>query len=141
MKIFKAEVASTKQKGFTLIELMIVIAIIGILASIALPSYQNYIRRARATDAVSTLADMRIRIEQFFQDNRTYVGGPCAAPNGANTQFFGFSCSAGPAATTYTLQAQGIGDMAAYSYTINQANTKSSSFNAACWSLSPSGSC
>ena len=129
------------QKGFTLIELMIVVAIIGILASIAIPSYQEYVRRARAADATGVLADMRIKMEQFFQDNRTYVGGPCAAPAGTNTAFFGFSCSAGPAATTYTLQAQGAGVMAAYRYTITESNVKSSSFNAACWSLKPSGSC
>ncbi|CAN4276699.1 PilE Tfp pilus assembly protein PilE [Methylophilaceae bacterium] len=129
------------QQGFTLIELMIVVAIIGILASIAIPSYTEYIRRARATEATSALADMRIKMEQYFQDNRTYVGGPCAAPSGTSTTYFTFNCSVAGTATSYTLTATGSGDMAAYSYNINQDNVKSSSFNAACWSLKPSGSC
>jgi type IV pilus assembly protein PilE len=129
------------QKGFTLIELMIVVAIIGLLAAIAVPSYREYVQRARAAEATGTLADMRIRMEQFFQDNRTYVGGPCAAPTGTNTTFFGFACSAAPTATTYTLAATGTGDMAAYTYSVDERNAKSSSFNAACWSLKSSGSC
>ncbi|MGQ0443058.1 MAG: type IV pilin protein [Methylophilaceae bacterium] len=114
------------QKGFTLIEIMIVVVIIGILASIALPAYTDYVRRARATEATGALADMRIRMEQFFQDNRTYLGGPCGAPAGTNLAFFGFACSAAPTATTYTLAATGAGDMAAYSYTIDQDNTRTS---------------
>ena len=135
------------QKGFTLIELMIVVAIIGILASIAVPSYREYVNRARATEATSALSQMRIRMEQYFQDNRTYLGGPCAAPTGTNTTFFAFSCSAAPTASTYTLHAQGVGNMAAYQYDINQANAKSSTTadsggNANCWVLgSGSTSC
>lgn len=129
------------QQGFTLVELMIVIAIIGILAAIAIPSYTNYVRQARATEATGALADMRIRMEQYFQDNRTYVGGPCAAPTGTSTTFFAFSCSVAGTATAYTLAATGAGEMAAYTYSINKANTKTSSFNATCWSLKPSGIC
>lgn len=131
------------QKGFTLIELMVVIAIIGILASIAIPSYREYVRRARATEATGALADMRIRMEQCFQDNRSYAlcAAQCNAPAGTSTQF-AYSCTAGtPTATTYTLQAVGAGDMAAYTYRITQDNAKSSSFNATCWSLKPSGTC
>ena len=128
------------QKGFTLIELMIVVAIIGIIASIALPSYTDYVMRARAVDATSTLADMRIRMEQYYQDNRTYVGGPCAAPATASTAFFGFGCS-GLAVDTYTITASGTGDMSAYTYNIDEANNKTSSLNAACWSVREDGSC
>lgn len=129
------------QQGFTLVEIMIVIAIIGILAAIAIPSYTDYVRQARATEATGALADMRIRMEQYFQDNRTYVGGPCAAPTGISTTFFTYSCSVPGTATAYTLAATGAGEMAAYTYSINQNNTKTSSFNAACWSLKPSGVC
>ncbi len=129
------------QKGFTLVELMIVVAIIGIIASVAIPSYQEHVLRARATSATSALADMRIRMEQYFQDNRTYIGGPCNAPAGTDTTFFAFACSAGPTATTYTLSATGSGTMAGYTYSVNQSNTKSSSKNAACWSTKSDGSC
>jgi type IV pilus assembly protein PilE len=128
------------QKGFTLLELMIVIAVIGIIAAIALPNYQNYVRRARATEATSALANMRIRMEQYFQDNRTYVGGPCAAPVGTSARF-AYACNPAATATTYTLTATGAGDMAAYTYSVNENNAKTSSFNATCWSLSTSGAC
>jgi type IV pilus assembly protein PilE len=142
MNKFKTNLKA-REKGFTLIELMIVVAIVGILASVAIPSYQEYVKRGRAADATSTLADMRIRMEQYFQDNRTYIGGPCAAPNGADTVHFTFSCSVAATATNYTLKAQGLaaGGMAAYSYTITADNTKGSAFNASCWALKPGGSC
>lgn len=141
MNTIKHTQKSLAQKGFTLVELMIVVAIIGILAAIAIPSYQEYVNRARASAATGTLADMRIRMEQYFQDNRTYVGGPCAAPAGTDTTFFAFACSAAATATTYTLTATGSGVMSAYTYNINQNNAKSSSFNANCWSLKTSGAC
>jgi type IV pilus assembly protein PilE len=132
------------QKGFTLIELMIVVAIIGILASIVMPNYTEYVNRARATEATSALADMRIRMEQYFQDNRTYDGASCAAPDGTNTEFFDFACSEVPDGDSYTLEAQGTGVMADYRYDINENNVKSSETadgggNANCW-ITKSGS-
>ena len=136
------------QKGFTLIELMIVVAIIGILASIAVPNYIEYVNRARATEATSTLADMRIRMEQFFQDNRTYMGNDavlCAAPNGTDTQFFAFNCSVAPSVTLYTLSAVGAGAMAGYQYNIDQNNLKTSvtpgSGGGMCWEVNKGVAC
>jgi type IV pilus assembly protein PilE len=140
MNTFKAEIIKATQKGFTLVELMIVVAIIGILAAIAVPSYQEYIQRARAADATGVLADMRIKMEQCYQDNRSYAlcGAQCNAPVGTNIAFFGFACSAGPAAATYTLAATGAGNMAGYVYSVTQDNRKSSTTaggggNNNCW--------
>ena len=61
--------------GFTLIEVMITVAIVAILAAIAVPSYNEYVQRARITEATSALADMRNKMEQYFQDNRTWTPG------------------------------------------------------------------
>ena len=60
------------QKGFTLIELMIVVAIIGILAAIAIPQYQNYIARAQVTEPVSLLAAAKTPITEFVASNGAF---------------------------------------------------------------------
>ncbi|RKZ35398.1 MAG: general secretion pathway protein GspH [Gammaproteobacteria bacterium] len=60
--------------GFTLIELMIVVAIIGILAAIAVPAYQNYITESRRSVATADLSELGTRLERFFSDNNTYAG-------------------------------------------------------------------
>jgi type IV pilus assembly protein PilE len=57
--------------GFTLIEVMIVIAIIAILAGVAMPSYVDYLRRGRIPDATATLSTLQVKMEQWFQDNRS----------------------------------------------------------------------
>ena len=66
-------------RGFTLIELMITVAIAAILAAVAIPMYRDYVVRSRIIDATSRLSDFRVRMEQYFMDNRTYDagGGKC----------------------------------------------------------------
>ena len=68
------------QKGFTLIELMIVIAIIGILAAIAIPAYQNYTIRAQVTEGLSLADDFKTAVAEYFQNNGTWPTGFAATP-------------------------------------------------------------
>lgn len=137
------------QKGFSLIELMIVVAIVGILSMIVLPSYRDYLTRGRIPDATSNLSNKRVQMEQFFQDNRTYTGtgAPACVADTNSSDYFDFSCT-GLLADTYTLQAVGKGSMAGFTYTINQDNAKASTItatgwtgNAGCWVTKKGGAC
>ncbi len=111
-------------QGFTLVELMIVVAIVSILAAVAIPAYGDYVTRGRITEAHSELASVRPKLEQHFLDNRTYVGA-CAAGSVAalpTGRFFTFACALG--ATTYTVTATGTGAAAGFTFTVNEANVR-----------------
>lgn len=145
MKHYKSE------QGFSLLELMIVVAVIGILSSIAFPAYQDYVARAKITEATSGLADLRVKLEQYFQDNRTYVGyvnGSCIRTSDNTpaivSESFTFVCNIN--ANTYTITATGSGTagMTGYSYGINESNVKNSTVpggSGACWIMKKGGSC
>lgn len=75
------------QKGFTLIELMIVVAIIGILAAIAIPSYQNYIKKARFTEVVSSTAPIKLAVEECVTDGTCVSGGAISGITAASNGF------------------------------------------------------
>jgi len=136
--------ANLNQKGFTLIEIMVVVAIIGILASIALPNYTDYVKKGKAAEATATLASARVKMEQFFQDNRTYAGGPCTTL--AAGKYFTYGCGA-PDDTTYKITATGTGDMSNFSFDVNQANVKNSTYDGSgsatngCWLTGKGASC
>lgn len=139
------------QAGFTLIEVMIVVAIVGVLTAIAVPAYGDYVKRGRITEAVSGLSDMRVKMEQFFQDNRTYVGACVAgtvAPLPADTTQFTFSCSS-LSASAYTVSATGTSTMAGFTFTVDQSNVRNTTAlptgwtgtNTNCWVIKKDGTC
>ena len=132
------------QKGFTLLELMITFAIIAILATIAIPAYSEYVKQGKVAEATSTLADLRIRTEQYFQDNRTYVNAPCLPANGT-TKYFDYACDAGPATFRISATGKSDHDLTGFEFTIDQNNLKTSKYEGAtgatCWITKKGGTC
>ncbi|MGH8686619.1 MAG: type IV pilin protein [Burkholderiales bacterium] len=145
-----------RARGFTLIELMITVTILAILAAIALPSYTSYITRSKLTEAHQVLSDLRVKMEQRFQDARSYAAGPCL-PTGADAQqvkYFTFSCPTPPTATTFTIQAVGQNDLAGITFTVDENNVRTTTVTAAstmagkgytgnanCWVTKRGGQC
>lgn len=124
-----------RHRGFTLIEVVITVAIVAILASIALPNYSAYVMRSKITEATGNLSDMRNRMEQYFFDHREFPGAciaaaPGAAPNQKiylpeTTTHFDITC-AFPSATSYTITATGksTSGTTGFVYTIDEANNR-----------------
>jgi type IV pilus assembly protein PilE len=143
-------------RGFSLVELMIVVAIISILAAIAIPNYNDYVRKAKVAEATAALLQYRTWMEQYYQDMRAYgpAGGTAcgvlptdARVTALNQKYFTPTCvvpnTAAPGPQTYTITMTGVatGDTRCYIYTINEQNTRTYSYDGAVvpggWPTSP----
>jgi type IV pilus assembly protein PilE len=132
-------------RGFTLIELMITVAIIAVLTAIALPSYTDYVTRSKLSEAYAHLADLRVKMEQAYLDNRRYStttgGGTCGVPGGntptaQGAKYFDFTCASSNASAAgdqeYVVTAAGKAteSLSGIAFTINHANAKTTTVTA-----------
>ena len=129
------------QRGFTLIEVLIVVAIVAILASIAMPSYTAYIQRSRVPAGLDALQSYFTRMEQRFQDAGSYANGTACALAVPTVQHYTVSCAITGGGTGYTATAAGSGTLSGYTYTINSTGTRATTAHPKgvpsgnCWSI------
>jgi type IV pilus assembly protein PilE len=122
--------------GFTLIELMIAVAIVAILSAIAYPAYRNYVLRGQVTYATNALSSLSANMERYFQDNRQYTSvaagtapmSPCDPVQLAAGSTYGTFTVTCPtySATAFTITATGATATAGFSYSIDQNGVQSS---------------
>ena len=139
-----------KSHGFTLIEVMVVVLIISILSAIAIPAYQDYVIRAKITQAINGLSARQTQMEQCYQDNHSYTPAspvpPCKACVTETAENFEFTCTS--TASTFTLTATGRGQMAGFVYTVDQNDVRKTASapsgwgtSSACWVTQKGGVC
>jgi len=148
-----------RSRKFTVREISVmvaVVAVVTIVSVLAIRSYYQYFLRARIIAAVSSLADMRTKMERYFQKNRTYnnpnepacgAEGSSVAPLPTDPNF-AFTCPT-LSATQFTVTATGIGSMEGFQYSIDQNNNRFTpglpegwaGAGTACWVIRQDGSC
>jgi type IV pilus assembly protein PilE len=115
----EATVKKHSLSGFTLIEVMIVVAIIAIISAVAIPGYQEYVMRGRLQEGLTGMMAKQVQLEMWFD----------------------FSCNGTEAAGTFTLTAVGKNTLAGFQFTVDQANTRVTVAVPAGWLLPVPNNC
>jgi len=124
--------------GFTLVELMITVAIIAIIAAIAYPSYQEQVRQTRRANAQADLLELSSYMERYYTERFTYVDAALpfnTSPKLGNSSFYNLSFPDPPDANSYTIQAEPIGAQSndrCDTMTINEVGQRNAA-EADCW--------
>lgn len=105
--------------GFSLVELMVAVAIAAIIAAFALPSYRDHLLRSYLPEASSGLQLTALRLEQYYQDHRTYLDGKVCGVTLPVSQRFTFSCTLPADGQSFLLTATGTDAMAGFTLTLN----------------------
>lgn len=133
-------------QGFTLIEIMVTVAIVGILTAVALPAYRDYVLRARLTEAFSTLSGIQPSAEQLWSNTRSFATVATVLPAGG-TPNFSYAVSNADV-SSYTVTATGAAQAAGFVFTINQSGARATTgvptgwtTNANCWTDKRGGQC
>ena len=141
MNNFTGNLYGMRQGGFTLIELMIVVVIIGIISMIALPSFQASMAKGKRTDAKTALMESSSRMEQYYLDNKTYtttlsdIGVSTTSPDGYYALSVVTPDGSCPIASCYILKAEAQGGQATADADCAdmQLNSVGSKTPSACW--------
>jgi type IV pilus assembly protein PilE len=108
------------QRGVTLIDLVIALLVMGVLTTIAVASYREYVRRGNITNALAELDRYGIRMTKGYQDNGNYGVGACAATLPASIASFNFGCELTDGNQGFTVTATGTAGVAGYTFSLNQ---------------------
>lgn len=146
----KACGASGGASGYTLVEVVVTVAVVGMLVALAYPAYSDYMLRGRVVEATQALATMQARLEQHYKDNRTYLTtaaavSPCAGSVTVNS--FTVTCPTLEAGR-YAIQAKGSGLTDGFIYTLDYQDVQTTKVpsvwggsTSACWIFRRGGSC
>lgn len=123
------------EAGFTLIEVLIVMAVVAILTAVAYPAYTDHVRRGRAQEAPNALADFRTRMEQFYQDNRNYGNGGCGAAVPADDSF-NYGCNVTNGGQGFTATATAVHPaVTGLVYTVDETDARTTTCNGCAWAF------
>lgn len=123
--------------GFTLIELMIGVAVVAVLAGIAVPQYGDYVLRGQIVSGTASLKEARTRMEQRYADNRSYIvpaGTTCAVPAFTHPDNgFSYTCALNNAGQGFVFTATGSGRTTGFTFTIDESGVETTTAAKSGW--------